>query len=90
MYATVSNDVGLSTPPQGITRLDMRVEIGEKRTSGGNLGKQILKNGVQSWYPGQDQFTNEPLIIPRKRPGHAATGELIVGLPEYVPHDTAQ
>jgi carotenoid cleavage dioxygenase-like enzyme len=60
MYATISNDVGLSTPPQGICRVDLSVP-----NSSANTGSHSGDNGVQCWYPGVRCFTNEPVVIPR-------------------------
>jgi carotenoid cleavage dioxygenase-like enzyme len=62
MYATISNDVGLSTPPQGICRVDLSVP-----NSSANTGTHSGDNGVQCWYPGVRCFINEPVVVPRSR-----------------------
>ncbi|KAG5178275.1 retinal pigment epithelial membrane protein-domain-containing protein [Tribonema minus] len=62
LYATMSNDVGTSTPPQGICRLDL---AGLEGSGSPNAGTRCARNGIQRWYPGSRQFTNEPIIIPK-------------------------
>merc|ERR1712232_1304591 len=60
VYATISNDVGDSTPPTGYVRLE--VERGsEQILSVGEKNKEI-----DAYWFGTRSFTGEPLIVPKK------------------------
>lgn len=75
----MSNNVSTSTPPQGICRLDL-FETDATAFSGKASKKRALashaygSHGSQFWYPDTRHFTNEPIVVPKKRSTKAQNG----------------